>query len=129
MARSHWYDSATRTINDVLDKLDLATASRHDIEQAVGAAYPFGVRQHWPYKQWQAAKKHVLRARCPRLFSSVTPGRGVDGEAARGLFATNPPTVDRVDDVHPNRDGDEADGDGRHKHVLASELIGEPTHV
>src|SRR5688500_12327285 len=92
MSRSYWYDKATTVINGVLDGLDLATASKRAIEDAVGAACPFG-GQAWAYKQWLAARKHVLRVRCPRLFS-VALDRGVDREAAAGLFAPAQLSVD-----------------------------------
>lgn len=57
--RSHWYTTAARAVGEAIDALP-AGASDADVRGAILKAYPFGVRQHWPYKQWLKARRDAL---------------------------------------------------------------------
>jgi hypothetical protein len=54
-----WYDEAWRVINEVDGSLP-ATATLDERKAALRAAYPFGLRQYHPYKQWCKAQRIYL---------------------------------------------------------------------
>lgn len=66
-----WYDSAVRCIREADAKLpaDLPIEERR---KAISAAYPFGVREHWPYKMWLKAQKEYL-GRFVKSIDQVPP--------------------------------------------------------
>lgn len=63
-AKSTWYTRAAEVIAGVLATMP-ATATRKECLEAVRAAYPFGLREHHPYKMWCRAQKDALAARFP----------------------------------------------------------------
>ncbi len=56
---SSWHVTAEATIAAVHDSLP-ADASLAERTKAVDAAYPFGERAHFPYKEWLAARRRYL---------------------------------------------------------------------
>lgn len=56
---SHWSDTARRVIQEVHRGLP-ETATLEERTKAVDAAYPFGLRQYWPYKAWLKARREYL---------------------------------------------------------------------
>lgn len=57
--RTTWHDKARSVIKQIHDGLP-ADISFADRKRTVDAAYPFGVRQHWPYKAWLEARRAYL---------------------------------------------------------------------
>jgi len=82
--RSHWYETSERRINAALDALPPG-ADEKAIVKAVREAYPFGPRQHHPYKQWLKAQRQILHKRFPAIFPSERTKAMEPGE---GLFST-----------------------------------------
>lgn len=54
-----WSDDARKVIGKVHLSLP-EDATFEERKKAVDAAYPFGVRQYWPYKAWLKARKAYL---------------------------------------------------------------------
>lgn len=55
---SKWRQAATETMFGVLmEQQALGVTDKAIVAKAIDAAYPFGPREHWPYKQWLAARK------------------------------------------------------------------------
>jgi hypothetical protein len=61
-----WRDRARPIIARVLQ--EYAGASERDIRKALREAYPFGPREHWPYKVWcdEVAEQRGTAARKER---------------------------------------------------------------
>ena len=56
-----WYTRAARTIRAVQKQCaaeDITDPA--EIQRRVDAAYPFGAREHHPYKQWLKARRELL---------------------------------------------------------------------
>lgn len=63
MTTSHWRLRAREAIAAALtgmDRSDLAACTK-----AIDAAYPFGERAMWPYKQWLIERKETLANLAP----------------------------------------------------------------
>jgi hypothetical protein len=69
---SHWYLSSMRAIDAAMRDVP-ANASLRDVERVVKQAYPFGPRQHHPYKQWCKAQRDFLSKRFPTQYVSKVP--------------------------------------------------------
>ncbi len=67
-ARSgYWYTRADIVIREVLQKIANEMTDAHylslaEITKRIDAAYPFGVRENWPYKCWLKCRRHHLDA-------------------------------------------------------------------
>jgi hypothetical protein len=87
MARtSTWYVESLRVIAAALEDarargLDDAATLAH-----VDAQYPYGLREHWPYKQWLRARRKL----CRRLLPARDP-EGVDPQFWTRLVGGEPP--------------------------------------
>jgi hypothetical protein len=55
-----WRWRARYVIQQVLDRHNLDTAAPADVAKAIDAAYPFGVREFYPYTAW-LAERHLAR--------------------------------------------------------------------
>jgi hypothetical protein len=62
--RSEWRRQSRRVIEAVLKDVP-ADAPEKAVREAVSAAYPFGRREHHPYKMWLVEVRHALRQRFP----------------------------------------------------------------
>lgn len=68
MTASHWRARAREVIADVIERV--GTADVEATIRAIDAAYPFGEREHWPYRMWlreRRAALTVLRGDAPQL--------------------------------------------------------------
>lgn len=60
-----WSERARQVIADVHATLP-ANISFADRRKAIRAAYPFGPREHWPYKAWCKAQRAYLAKYDPK---------------------------------------------------------------
>lgn len=73
-ARGSWRDHAATVILRVIDTYpDLDEAA---LRQKIRDAYPFGEREHWPYKVWLSEVKyqltHLANRRSQRMMFPLT---------------------------------------------------------
>lgn len=57
---SRWYEWAAATITRVLAEAAAQGLDAEATRRLVDAAYPFGPREHWPYRQWLRARRELL---------------------------------------------------------------------
>lgn len=56
-----WLDSAKNVIHAVhQEQLQKGVTDKAEILKAIDAAYPFGLRQYFPYKAWLRARKEFI---------------------------------------------------------------------
>lgn len=65
MNESHWYRNACRAIDAALREAEAKGLDRRATVALVDAAYPFGPRTCWPYKQWLKARRETLQRLLP----------------------------------------------------------------
>lgn len=58
----YWRRAARRTITEALDGLLFDVMTVEAVIKHVDAAYPFGEREHYPYKAWLAERKLLIEA-------------------------------------------------------------------
>lgn len=58
--RSSWYRRARQAIDPVIEQAQADGASPAETKRRLREAYPFGEREHWPYKAWLAAQRDAL---------------------------------------------------------------------
>ncbi len=63
--RSEWYARAIAVIDEALMDIDVAEG-RAAVKHALRTHYPFGQREHHPYKMWCKAVKHTLDRLLPK---------------------------------------------------------------
>lgn len=72
--QSHWRLRARAAITEALARYDEQPHQLDPAEEyrarvtAIDAAYPFGPREHWPYKMWLIERKAAIMAAYPDLF-------------------------------------------------------------
>lgn len=75
-----WYDESIAVIRQVVR--DNPNVPEAELRRLVSKAYPFGPRQHWPYKAWCKAVNAILgptlaqRNRQQRLLAEMRAGLG-----------------------------------------------------
>lgn len=57
MSPSRWYKVASRIIAEAIGAGTAAGETIEQIRARCDAAYPFGERKYWPYKQWLQARR------------------------------------------------------------------------
>lgn len=57
---SRWYEWAAATITRVRKEAQAQGLDPEATRRLVDAAYPFGPREHWPYRQWLRARRELL---------------------------------------------------------------------
>jgi hypothetical protein len=57
---SRWYSWAAATITRVQREAEAQGLDAEATRRLVDAAYPFGPREHWPYRQWLKARRELL---------------------------------------------------------------------
>lgn len=60
MSVSNWYRKAAMGITEAIAEGRAAGEDRTAIRKRVDAAYPFGERKYWPYKQWIQARRNLF---------------------------------------------------------------------
>jgi hypothetical protein len=56
-----WFDSAKSVITTVhQEQLSKGVTDKAEILKDIDAAYPFGLRQYFPYKAWLRARKEFI---------------------------------------------------------------------
>jgi hypothetical protein len=62
-SESEWRLRARRVIVPILDGLSVPLCEK-GMRAAVKDAYPFGLREHWPYKMWCKELREQIKRRC-----------------------------------------------------------------
>ena len=82
-----WSEESRRRVAECLSSLPEGTPEKA-CRAALRVAYPFGPRQHWPYKAWSKAARAALAVRfpaAPPVGCAICSARGfVTFSAARG---------------------------------------------
>lgn len=69
---SSWRDHAREVIDEIVK--EHGTHDLDALEKAIRAAYPFGLREHWPYKVWSdEVRKTMKRLRSDRSHGEQLP--------------------------------------------------------
>lgn len=69
---SFWRDQAREVIDRVVK--EHGTHDLDALEKAIRAAYPFGLREHWPYKVWNdEVRKTIKRLRSSPALDEQLP--------------------------------------------------------
>lgn len=58
MSASHWRLRAREVITDALQGVDVSDLNA--CKKAIDDAYPFGPREHWPYRMWLLERRAAL---------------------------------------------------------------------
>jgi hypothetical protein len=74
-----WSARSWRVIEDVHRSLP-ETATYEERRKALFDAYPFGIREHFPYKAWCKAQKTYLARYLPKSKQATGPLFGNGGE-------------------------------------------------
>ena len=90
-----WLETSFNVIEKALANVP-ADADFHTVDQAIAAAYPFGEREHHPYKQWLKARKRVLDWRFNRAPRRLAQSGSVDGTLFDGMAENAPALQPRV---------------------------------
>lgn len=72
-----WYAEAARVIDAAVERGRAEGLEGERLLSAVDAAYPFGPREHYPYRAWLKARAHLCR-----VFGLAPPRRSPQGRIA-----------------------------------------------
>jgi hypothetical protein len=70
----YWYDRAAQVIKGAIEAAHTeGVTDAKEIQRRVDAAYPFGAREHFPYKAWLKARRDLIggRAHKPNEASGI----------------------------------------------------------
>lgn len=72
---NRWYSHAQSVISEEIAAGKQAGEAVEQIRKRVDAAYPFGPRQYWPYKEWLTARRELFSLHGLRTEAEIAKER------------------------------------------------------